>query len=250
MARIRIVRLVRICSNATITQLDMRRCDYWYRFYLKAKEYDRTQAQIIMLVKRIEQSEALIRWLDKRIEGQTIPTKERAQIVASCLSVALEHHKSIVLTASVSYHSSAFALVRLEFEAYIRGAWFRYYASDEQLDIFKNNRLKKRVGNMITDLETKEAFKVGVLSKMKEESWDAMNSFTHTGLLQVVRQMSSTEIGSNFPEEEIVGALDTADTVALLSAMVIVDIITADVTVREALAHELLDRMILFAGTE
>lgn len=204
----------------------------------------------MMLAKRIEQSEDLIHWLDKRIEGRTVPSGDRTQIVASCLYVALEHHKSIILTASVSYYGSAFALVRLEFEAYIRGAWFRYCASDDQLDIFKNNRLKKRVGNMITDLELTEAFNVGVLSKMKEESWDAMNSFTHTGLLQVVRQMSSTEIGSNFPEEEIVGTLDTADTVALLSAMVIVDIIIADVTVRETFANELIERMRLSAGTE
>ena len=85
---------------------------------------------------------------------------------------------------------------------------------------------------------------------MKEGSWDAMNSFTHTGLLQVVRQMSSTEIGANFPEEEIIGALGTADTVAVLSAFVIVDIITADVAVKEAIVYELIDRMKLITGTE
>ena len=203
-----------------------------------------------LLTKRIEQSEDLIRWLDKRTDGQTVPSDDRAKIAASCLSVALEHHKSIVLTASDSYHSSAFALVRLEFEAYIRGAWFLNCASDDQLDVFKNDRLKKRVGKMITDLEAKEAFNVGVLSKMKEGSWDAMNSFTHTGLLQVVRQMSSTEIGANFPEEEIIGALGTADTVAVLSAFVIVDIITADVAVKEAIVYELIDRMKLITGTE
>ncbi len=66
------------------------------------------------LAERIEQSDGLIRWLDRLIEGLSIPTNDRAVIVAACQDVALEHHKSIVLTTREKFHGSAFALVRLQ----------------------------------------------------------------------------------------------------------------------------------------
>jgi len=202
------------------------------------------------LAERIDQSEELIHWLDRLIEGLSIPTNDRAVIVAACQDVALEHHKSIVLTTTAQFHGSAFALVRIEFEAYVRGQWLRYCASDDEVATFKKrDRLDKKFGQMIDDLEGHEAFNVGVLSQIKQESWRAMNSFTHTGRLQVVRRISATEIGSNYPEEEIVGTLDFADSIAILAALAIVNVTTGKLADREALAERLLERMKEFAQT-
>lgn len=164
-----------------------------------------------MVNKRVAQSEDLINWLDRFIEGLSIPTNDRAIIVASCLDVAMEHHKSIVLTTAASFYGSAFALVRIEFEAYIRGVWLSYCASDNAVERFKeNDKLDRNLGAMIDDLEAQEAFNVGVLSDIKHQSWKAMCSFTHTGRLQVVRRLTATEIAPNYPEEEIIGTLDAA----------------------------------------
>ena len=202
------------------------------------------------LAERIGQSEDLIHWLDRLIEVLSIPTNDRAVIVAACQDVALEHHKSIVLTTTAQFHGSAFALVRIEFEAYVRGQWLRYCASDDEVATFKErDRLDKKFGQMIDDLEGHEAFNVGVLSQIKQESWRAMNSFTHTGRLQVVRRISATKIGSNYPEEEIVGTLDFADSIAILAALAIVNVTTGKLADREALAERLLERMKEFAET-
>ena len=203
------------------------------------------------LAERIEQSDGLIRWLDRLIEGLSIPTNDRAVIVAACQDVAREHHKSIVLTTIESLHGSAFALIRIEFEAYVRGQWLRYCASDDEVARFKErDRLDKKFGEIIGDLEGHEAFNVGVLSNIKSESWQAMNSFTHTGLLQVVRRISATEIGSNYPEEEIVGTLDFADSIAILAVLAIVNVATGELADREALAERLLKRMKEFVGND
>ena len=122
-----------------------------------------------MLAKRIDQSEELIRWLDRLIETLSVPTNDRAVIAASCQDVALEHHKSIVLTTTAQFYGSAFALVRIEFEAYVRGQWLRYCASDDEVATFKEfDRLDKKVGQMIDDLEGHEALIVGVLSQIKQ----------------------------------------------------------------------------------
>ncbi len=101
---------------------------------------------------------------------------------------------------------------------------------------------------MIDDLEGEEAFNVGVLSEIKQESWDAMNSFIHTGRLQVIRRISATELGSNYPAEEIVGTLDFAGSIAILAALAIVNVTTGDEDDKEELARRLLERMKEFAG--
>ena len=203
------------------------------------------------LAESIDQSDGLIRWLDRLIEGLSIPTIDRAVIVAACQDVAREHHKSIVLTTIEQFHGSAFALVRIEFEAYVRGQWLRYCASDDEVARFKiRDRLDKTFGKIIGDLEDHEAFNVVVLSNIKRESWRDMNSFTHTGLLQVVRRISSTEIGSNYPEEEIVGTLDFADSIAILAVLAIVNVATVELADREALAERLLKRMKEFVGND
>lgn len=175
---------------------------------------------------------------------------DRAIIVAGCLSVSLEHHKSIVLTTTAGYFSSAFALVRLQFEAYIRGAWTSYCATDKEVDTYKNDKLEVRIGTMIAQLEEKEAFNIGVLSNIKSESWTAMNSFTHTGVLPINRYFNSTEIGPNFPPEEIKGTLDFADSFALLAALGIVNISSGTDEEREALAMRLIERTSEFGNAD
>jgi uncharacterized protein DUF6988 len=199
--------------------------------------------------KHVAQSEDLIIWLDRFIERLSIPTNDRAVIVACCLDVALEHHKSIVLTTTESYYGSAFALIRLEFEAYVRGVWLSNCATDKEVERFKkSDKLDRKFGDMIADIEALEAFDVGVLSKIKRESWNTMCSFTHTGRLQVVRRLTTTEIAPSYPEEEVVGTLDAAGCVALWSALAILNVSTGELTNRDELAIQLLDRLKEFVG--
>lgn len=203
----------------------------------------------LTLAERVDQSEKLIQWLDKRIEKLSIPAKHRARVAASCLDVSLEHHKSIVLLTRESYYGSAFALIRLQFEAYIRGVWLLYCASDSELEKFTNDKLAKTFGNLISDLEDHDAFNVGVLSNIKVEAWNAMNSFTHTGLLQVIRRSTATEIAPNYPEEEIVGTLDSADSTAFLATLPIVEMSIGNMSDKEELCNQLLERLTEFSST-
>jgi hypothetical protein len=158
----------------------------------------------INLNERISQSEDLIHWLDRFIEGKSVPSNERAIIVAGCLNVSLEHHKSIVLTTTAEFYG----------------------------------------------LEKKDAFNIGVLSNIKNDSWAAMNSFTHAGVLPINRYFSATEIGSNFQPTEIKGALDFADTFALMAVLGIINVSTGTTEEREALATQIIDRCKEFADAD
>ena len=71
---------------------------------------------------KIRKSEALIQWMDQKIDGLEISSEDRTMISAACFDVALEHQKAIVLLIANKLVGSAF-LVRILFEAYIRGLW-------------------------------------------------------------------------------------------------------------------------------
>ena len=161
----------------------------------------------------------LIRWLDQHIDGIEISSEERTRLAAGCLDTALEHHQAILLLVSRSLFGSAFALVRLLFEAYIRGIWLHRCASDSELDLFKAEKLDKSFGTFIEEIERIEGFEAGVLSDTKLKSWKAMNSYTHSGFMQIVRRNTASTIEPNYTEDEILEALNFANAIGLLSAL-------------------------------
>ena len=193
----------------------------------------------------IQKSEQLIQWLDQNIHGLEIKSDDRSRLAAGCLDIALEHQKSIVLLTEHRLYGSAATLVRLIFEAYVRGVWLLYCALEEELQQFKDDKLDKKFYELVEDVEKQEAFNVGTLSHVKEKSWKIMNSFTHSGFYQVVRRIKSGEIAPNYTDEEIKDALETANSFAILIAIAI-----ADMAGNEELAKSVFGRGMEFFNIE
>ena len=61
---------------------------------------------------------------------------------ANCFDVSLEYQKAIVLLIENKLIGSAFSLVRLQFEAYIRGLWLIRCATEPEIEKFKQDILK------------------------------------------------------------------------------------------------------------
>jgi hypothetical protein len=186
---------------------------------------------------QIREAEELIQWLDSNIDGLDLPANDRMRLAAGCLDMALEHQKSIVLLTANSLFGSAAALVRSEFEAYVRGVWLLYCASDLEIEKFKKDKLEKNIGQLIEDIEKHDAFNVGTLSHVKQTSWKAMNSFTHSGLYQIIRRNTASEITPNYTDAELIDALDTAISFGILTAIAI-----SDMARNEALAKKVFNR--------
>ena len=186
---------------------------------------------------QIQSSESAIQWLDRNLDGLEIPATDRIRLSAGCLDVALEHQKAIVLLVANALAGSAAALLRIEFEAYVRGIWLLYSATESELLAFKNDKLKKTFQKLLDDLETHDAFTDGVLSKIKSESWGAMNSFTHSGMMQVVRRLNSEEVIPTYTDAEMIDALNSANSLGFLAAIAI-----SGMAGNEGLAQRILDR--------
>jgi len=189
------------------------------------------------LASRIKESEELIQWLDSRIDGIEIRSEMRSRLAGGCLDVALEHQKAIVLLIARALYGSAFSLVRLMFEAYVRGVWLHQCASDADLKQFESDTLNRAFGSLVEDIEKLDSFNVGILSAVKNKSWSAMNSFTHTGFAQVVRRNKESTIEPNYEEAELLEAIGFANGIALMSAIEIAHLANND-----TLANALLEK--------
>ena len=169
----------------------------------------------------IAQSESLIQWLDRTLNGVEIKSDLRSRLAAGCLNAALEHQKAIILLVHKKLYGSAYALIRVFYESYIRGVWLHHCASDAELNNFRHGKVKKKFGELVQDIETVDGYEVGVLSKIKNGSWKAMNSYTHSGNLQVVRRLNDQYIESNYEESEVREVVNFTNAMAFQVAVAI-----------------------------
>lgn len=190
------------------------------------------------LQEHIQRSRQHIEWIDSRVNGLAVSAELRFRLAAACLHQALEHSRAIVLLVESRLVGSAFSLVRLLFESYARGVWLHQCASEQDIARYTEDKLELPFAAMLQKIEQLEAFSAGNLSAIKQRSWLAMNSFTHTGFRQVVRRSTSTTVDSNYPEEEIVEALRFAPATAFMVAVEL-----AHMARNDSLANELLAKV-------
>ena len=185
----------------------------------------------------IECGFVLINWLAARLNGLPVMDSVRNQLSAACLSIAQDHHAATIVLLERELYSSAVALVRPQYEAYVRGLWLAHCASDAQVQRFASGGEPPKISIMLLALESIEAYKDGQLSKIKDESWSAMCSFTHTGALQVERWLTKDAIEQNFPPEDLVQTAQFTGSIAILSGIGM-----AALADNEQLAQELLEK--------
>lgn len=186
---------------------------------------------------KIKQSEALIQWMDRRIDGLEISSDDRTRISAGCLDISLEHHKAIVLLIANTLNGSAFSLARLLFEAYIRGLWLGRCATEQEIEKYQQDQLRKPFETLVQEIEQLEGFNEGILSEAKAANWNSLNSYTHSGYLQIVRRNKTYTIEPNYDTEEVIEVLGFANAIGMLSALQV-----ALLACNENFAMELLEK--------
>lgn len=102
-----------------------------------------------------------------------MPSDYRTRAAGSCFAIAQEHHHAIVRLIEWRLFASAFALIRVEFEAYIRGEWLSQCASDSVIDAFLKNKEPPRIDCLLAELEMVESFNERVLSQIKGKTCEA-----------------------------------------------------------------------------
>lgn len=187
--------------------------------------------------KQLTKLEEIIQWQDQKIHGTQITIDSRIRIISGLIDLALEHEKSIGILIARRMFGSVFALVRPLYEAYIKALWFRYCANEKEIENFKKGKLDKTFNSLITDVEKIEGYDVNVLSDIKAKNWPLMNDFTHGGISQAYSRSNETEIGADYPVEDVLGAINFSITIGLWATMEI-----ANITKNEKFALEILEK--------
>lgn len=174
-------------------------------------------------------------WIAQEIDGlESIPTLRR-RLAGASFSIALDHHAGIGILLHNNRAAPAFALLRVLFEAYVRGRWLAECASDRQLSRISAGKCPPEIGVLIAAAESETPAEEQLLSRSKSANWKALCDFTHTGGRHLQRYQSAEGIEAKYTVDEIQEALAFADAMALLSALGI-----ATLTLHMGLADRLL----------
>jgi hypothetical protein len=143
----------------------------------------------------------------------------RTAIVLAFMAQMVEHQEAILLLIVREMVGSAFALVRSVFEGVCRGVWINCCATDDEVERFK---MKDEIGlNMaeLTDAIDVACGTQGFYKNTKATLWKTLNSYTHTGMMQVSRRFSNNELKASYDEDDIyiVASCVTTSTLLLIA---------------------------------
>lgn len=159
-------------------------------------------------------------WIATKQHDVEIPGRRAAIIPALQYDQCIEHQVAIVSLLHDHVYGSAFALLRASTESLVRGVWLQDCATTVQLDAFADNdRLPRGLTfkTMVSACTEGDAFEDAWWLASLEAAWETMNSYTHSGTLQLGRRLRGREIQPNYKDEEVIEVLLTAGTSALVA---------------------------------
>jgi hypothetical protein len=151
------------------------------------------------------------------------PQDTRTFLLRAYVDVALEHHDAIWLLAKCRLNGSAFAMVRLVYDAMFRAFWINKVATEQQIEQATRDELGFPLDKILVEIKRdyfsdrppEEAELFDSFLQWIKEAWRPMCSYTHSGALQLARRFTGDELKPNYSEGEIAEALNLV-TVALL----------------------------------
>jgi hypothetical protein len=159
------------------------------------------------LERAIKQSEQWMVHSSNLVDGLDISSTTQSRVAAALFHLCTEHQQSVHTLADHGLIGSAFALLRPQFEAYVRGVWYHRCATDDQSNAFIKGAEPPRIRNLLSDITKIADFNSESLIATKTSVWDMLNDFTHGGHVQVRARLTPVEITRNYKTEHIVGML-------------------------------------------
>jgi hypothetical protein len=170
---------------------------------------------------RLASAGEYVEWLRVQVHEKTIPSTDRVRAAAACFALAQEHHHAMVLLAEHRLYGSAFSLLRVAFEAYVRGEWLNGCATDQQVELFLRGEEPPRIAMLVEQIERLPTFNAQTLSRVKQAHWPALCAYTHSGGLHTQRWQTSSAVEPNYSPEEVDEVLLFAEIIGSLSAIAI-----------------------------
>jgi hypothetical protein len=141
--------------------------------------------------------------------------EEWSTVVIAFIDQGLEHHAAILLMLRSGLIGSAFAMVRPLVEIAVRGTWITTSASEAEVKKFREkDQIDLSFGQMSAAID--KTCGIDFFAPFKIKSWDALNSYTHTGILQLGRRFTGHQLKPSYTEGEQIEVVRTSTVTVLM----------------------------------
>lgn len=175
-------------------------------------------------------------------DGLTLLSDDRTKLGAGCLQLAQDHHASILLLVEKFYYSSAFALLRIQFDSFLRGVWILKLASDKEINTYKKDRLDIGINKLITIISTLVDYKDTEFKNISK-SLKTMNSYAHSGFAANLNHQDSNFIQPNHKKEDILNLIKFSNFFGILSSLEILQLSQNEITNLDAILNAIKENL-------
>lgn len=143
------------------------------------------------------------------------PDDEWSTTVAAFIDQALKHHAAIILLIRSALFGSAFVLLRSLVEIVVRGVWILGCATEAEIKQFRE---KDEIDHTFDEMAKAIDAAAGIdyFHDLKKKSWAALNSYAHTGILQLGRRFTGDKISPSYKDEEKIEVIRVGTTMLLM----------------------------------
>ncbi len=138
--------------------------------------------------------------LDALLDGLTIARDAKSRSSCACMRLAREHHFAIIKLVEVFAYASAFALLRVQYEAFVRGIWIRDCATEPEILKFQKGSCKD-LGDMVVEIKRKTESWADELEVLHKKSVGGLSDYVHSGSRAISRQISFDSIEPTYSME-------------------------------------------------
>jgi hypothetical protein len=196
------------------------------------------------LQQALKRADAVRREVRTPIAGNYHNTQIKQRLAAAYTSLGLEHHEAIIRLIRSELHGSAMALVRPVFEILFQSHWVFGCAKANDVErIAKGKKFEfPAIGTLVQDVDN--AYGTGgFFSEVKRRGWKAMNSYTHSGILQLSSRFDGDSVTPNYKQDALTQAVNTT-TIAIAMMGRFLSVAT-NRTDAAATANEVLEKLLL-----
>jgi hypothetical protein len=154
-------------------------------------------------IEHLNHLQGVVQEVKQFLANHRYPDDLRTVIVIGFTTQIIEHLESMLLLIRGEKVGSAFALARSVVEGMYRGLWINFVATDLEVARFER---ADDIGLTMTELA--QAIDRGYRAEhffenLKQRSWDALNSYAHTGMLQLGRRFRAHNVEPTYTEAEV-----------------------------------------------
>ena len=141
----------------------------------------------------------------------------RTTLLVGFADQIFEHHEAILFLIEHHLTGSAFALVRSLIEAFFKVQWAVACATDADVEKIVTKKRFEFPGaeDMVKQIDEKLKTD-GFFLEFKKNAWTALNSYTHTGLLQLSRRFTGQRVEPEYSEAECIEVVHVITTSIVL----------------------------------